>query len=63
MLMAGANGVCIPIPGMIPSLQPEKNIFFITKAFASGVILATRFIHMLPDSLDYLTLPCLKENP
>ncbi|XP_062014618.1 zinc transporter 1-like [Rosa rugosa] len=63
ILVAGAIGVCIPIVGTIPILQPEKSIFFIIKAFAAGVILATGFIHMLPDSFECLTSPCLKENP
>ncbi|KAK1563254.1 hypothetical protein Q3G72_024866 [Acer saccharum] len=47
----------------IPALSPEKNIFFIIKAFAAGVILATGFIHVLPDAFDNLTSPCLNENP
>ncbi|XP_062009132.1 zinc transporter 1-like [Rosa rugosa] len=64
ILVAGAVGVCIPILGKtIPALQPDKNIFFIVKAFAAGVILATGFIHVLPDAFDNLTSPCLKENP
>ncbi|KAL6144140.1 hypothetical protein ACLB2K_054835 [Fragaria x ananassa] len=64
ILVAGAIGVCIPIIGKtIPSLQPEKPIFFIIKAFAAGVILATGFIHVLPDAFERLTSPCLKENP
>ncbi|PRQ52255.1 putative zinc/iron permease [Rosa chinensis] len=64
ILVASTVGVCIPILGKtIPALQPDKNIFFIVKAFAAGVILATGFIHVLPDAFDNLTSPCLKENP
>ncbi|RZC91235.1 hypothetical protein C5167_027298 [Papaver somniferum] len=33
------------------------------KSFAAGVILATGFIHILPDAFDDLTSPCLKEHP
>lgn len=64
ILFAGAVGVCLPILGKtIPVLSPEKNIFFIIKAFAAGVILSTGFIHVLPDAFDSLTSPCLSENP
>ncbi|RVW42634.1 Zinc transporter 5 [Vitis vinifera] len=64
ILAGGAIGVCIPILGKtIPALHPEKNVFFIIKAFAAGVILATGFIHVLPDAFENLTSPCLNENP
>ncbi|KAF2303096.1 hypothetical protein GH714_013767 [Hevea brasiliensis] len=64
ILVAGAIGVCLPILGrFITALHPEKNIFFIIKAFAAGVILSTGFIHVLPDAFDSLTSPCLNENP
>ncbi|KAH8506969.1 hypothetical protein H0E87_013694 [Populus deltoides] len=64
ILFGGAVGVCLPILGKtIPVLSPEKNIFFIIKAFAAGVILSTGFIHVLPDAFDSLTSPCLGENP
>ncbi|KAJ7964615.1 Zinc transporter protein [Quillaja saponaria] len=64
ILVASAIGVCIPILGKIfPALSPEKDIFFIIKAFAAGVILSTGFIHVLPDAFDSLTSPCLKEHP
>ncbi|XP_021907513.1 zinc transporter 1-like isoform X2 [Carica papaya] len=61
ILVAGAIGVCLPVLGKtIPALHPEKNIFFIIKAFAAGVILSTGFIHVLPDAFKKLTSPCLK---
>ncbi|XP_068342816.1 zinc transporter 8-like [Pyrus communis] len=64
ILVAGALGVGIPILGKtIPDLHPDRNIFFIIKAFAAGVILATGFIHVLPDAFESLTDPALKENP
>ncbi|KAI3988578.1 hypothetical protein MKX01_011475 [Papaver californicum] len=64
ILTASAIGVCLPILGRrIPALHPDSNIFFVVKSFAAGVILATGFIHILPDAFDDLTSPCLKENP
>ncbi|XP_057448704.1 zinc transporter 8-like [Lotus japonicus] len=64
ILVASAIGVCIPLLGkVIPSLSPEKDIFFIIKAFAAGVILSTGFIHVLPDVFENLTSPCLNEHP
>jgi solute carrier family 39 (zinc transporter), member 1/2/3 len=64
ILVASAIGVCIPLLGkVIPALSPEKDIFFIIKTFAAGVILSTGFIHVLPDAFENLTSPCLKEHP
>ncbi|XP_059284593.1 zinc transporter 5-like [Lycium ferocissimum] len=64
ILVSSAIGVCIPVLGKaIPALSPDKNFFFIIKAFAAGVILATGFIHVLPDAFESLTSPCLKEHP
>ncbi|CAN1121483.1 Zinc transporter 5, partial [Linum perenne] len=65
ILVAGALGVLLPVLGQkaIPALHPEKNVFFIVKAFAAGVILSTGFIHVLPDAFESLTSPCLNEKP
>ncbi|PNX98522.1 zinc transporter 1-like protein, partial [Trifolium pratense] len=64
ILVASAIGVCIPLLGkVIPALSPEKDIFFVIKAFAAGVILSTGFIHVLPDAFENLTSPCLNEHP
>ena len=64
ILFAGAVGVSIPLLGKkIRTLRPENDIFFMIKAFAAGVILATGFIHILPDAFASLTSPCLNENP
>ncbi|KAF3450053.1 hypothetical protein FNV43_RR06132 [Rhamnella rubrinervis] len=64
ILVASAIGVCLPILGKkIPALRPENDVFFMVKAFAAGVILATGFIHVLPDAFESLTSPCLRENP
>ncbi|TXG57734.1 hypothetical protein EZV62_015563 [Acer yangbiense] len=63
ILVARAIGVCLPMLGKaVPALSPEKNIFFIIKVFAAEVILATGFIHVLPDAFENLTSPCLNEN-
>ncbi|KAG6591809.1 Zinc transporter 3, partial [Cucurbita argyrosperma subsp. sororia] len=64
ILLAGILGVFIPLLGRaLPALSPDKDIFFVVKAFAAGVILATGFIHVLPDAYENLTSPKLKENP
>ncbi|KAM5586871.1 zinc transporter 1-like [Rosa sericea] len=64
ILVFGALGVSLPLLGKkIPTLRPENDIFFIVKAFAAGVILATAFIHILPEAFATLTSPCLEENP
>ena len=64
ILVAGAAGVSIPLLGKkVPALNPENHIFFMIKAFAAGVILATGFIHILPEAFERLTSPCLGENP
>lgn len=64
ILFAGGIGVCLPLLGKIyPALSAEKNAFFIINAFAAGVILATRFVHVLPDATESLTSPCLNQSP
>lgn len=63
ILMASAIGICISIFGRsIPTLHPDI-IFFFFKAFFVGLILATEFIHVLLETFDNLTSPCLKEDP
>ncbi|KAJ3700344.1 hypothetical protein LUZ61_004049 [Rhynchospora tenuis] len=64
ILSASAVGCAIPALGRwFPGISPEKDYFFLIKAFAAGVILATGFIHILPDAFDKLTSPCLPESP
>ncbi|XP_023545036.1 probable zinc transporter 8 [Cucurbita pepo subsp. pepo] len=64
ILVASMIGVCLPLfSRAVPLLQPEGSPFAIVKAFASGVILATGYMHVLPDSFNCLTSPCLPENP
>ncbi|TKY57539.1 Zinc transporter 1 [Spatholobus suberectus] len=64
ILFASAVGVTIPMLGKtFPALHPEKDFFFIVKAFAAGVILSTGFIHVLPDAFEKLTSPCLSDHP
>ncbi|XP_028778479.1 zinc transporter 5-like [Neltuma alba] len=63
ILVASAIGVLIPVLGkFVPALSPEKGIFFLIKAFAAGVILATGFIHVLPEAFERLTSPCLSNH-
>ncbi|CAN4080340.1 unnamed protein product [Withania somnifera] len=64
ILITSMIGVCLPlITHSIPALNPERSLFVIVKAFAAGIILATGFMHVLPDSFDMLSSSCLKENP
>ncbi|KAF7835690.1 zinc transporter 5 [Senna tora] len=64
VLVAGALGVSLPLLSkQIPTLNPQNDVFFMVKAFAAGVILATGFIHILPEAFEALTSPCLKDNP
>lgn len=64
ILISGAVGVSLPILGRsVAALRPEKDIFFVIKAFAAGVILATGMVHILPDAFESLTSPCLNRNP
>nr|AAT01414.1 iron regulated transporter [Cucumis sativus] len=64
ILIASVIGVGSPlVTRSIPMLHPDRNMFVILKAFAAGIILATGFMHVLPDSFDMLWSNCLKENP
>ncbi|EEF51561.1 zinc/iron transporter, putative [Ricinus communis] len=64
ILVTSMIGVCLPLfSRSIPALSPDRNLFVIVKAFAAGIILATGFMHVLPDSFDMLWSDCLKENP
>ena len=64
ILAASMLGICLPLfSTSVPALSPEKNLFFVVKAFASGVILSTGFMHVLPDSFMMLQSPCLEEKP
>ncbi|KAK3430362.1 hypothetical protein EUGRSUZ_E01907 [Eucalyptus grandis] len=47
----------------VPALKPDRKLFVIIKAFASGVILATGYMHVMPDSFDDLRSECLPEVP
>ncbi|CAH9121836.1 unnamed protein product [Cuscuta epithymum] len=64
ILAAGFLGVNVPNIGKkFPMFHPDSNLFFLVKAFAAGVILATGFIHVLPDAFEALGSPCLPEKP
>nr|TKV92147.1 hypothetical protein SEVIR_9G144800v2 [Setaria viridis] len=57
-------GVCLPLVSRsVPALRPDGNLFVVVKAFASGVILGTGYMHVLPDSFNDLTSPCLPPRP
>ncbi|KAK2966413.1 hypothetical protein RJ640_003683 [Escallonia rubra] len=64
ILIAGVLGVAIPLVGKKRRfLRTDSNVFFAAKAFAAGVILATGFVHMLPDATSALTDTCLPTYP
>ncbi|KAF7047181.1 hypothetical protein CFC21_056137 [Triticum aestivum] len=64
ILVASVIGVCLPLfAKSVPALQPDRNLFYVVKAFASGVILSTGYMHVLPDSFNNLNSPCLPEKP
>ncbi|KAL2932068.1 Zinc transporter 7 [Bienertia sinuspersici] len=64
ILAASVIGIGLPLfSTALPFLRPERTPALVVKIFASGVILSTGFMHVLPDSWDDLTSPCLPENP
>nr|AVC05620.1 zinc-regulated transporter/iron-regulated transporter-like protein 4 [Sedum alfredii] len=64
ILVAGVCGIALPLVGRNSRiLRTDGNLFFTAKAFAAGVILATGFVHMLPDATEALTDPCLPSFP
>ncbi|KAL4362093.1 hypothetical protein GQ457_04G010570 [Hibiscus cannabinus] len=64
ILVSSMVGVCLPLfSSHVPSLSPDRDLFTVVKAFASGVILATGYMHVLPDSFNDLMSDCLPENP
>ncbi|XP_047307441.1 zinc transporter 4, chloroplastic-like [Impatiens glandulifera] len=66
ILIAGIVGISIPLVAgrkRNSFLGTDSNLFVVAKAFAAGVILATGFVHMLPDGTSALTDSCLPEYP
>lgn len=64
ILIAGGIGIFMPLLlKNTRAFQPETPIHFLIKSFAAGIILATGFLHILPDAFESLTSPCLGENP
>ncbi|XP_068313874.1 zinc transporter 4, chloroplastic-like isoform X1 [Pyrus communis] len=64
ILVTGVVGVAIPLVCKNRSfLRTDGSLFVAAKAFAAGVILATGFVHMLPDGSAALNDPCLPEYP
>ncbi|GAB4837102.1 TPR repeat-containing protein zip4 [Ancistrocladus abbreviatus] len=64
ILVAGITGIAIPLVGKKRRfIGTDSNLFVAAKAFAAGVILATGFVHMLPDGSSNLTNPCLPKYP
>ncbi|XP_021740375.1 zinc transporter 7-like [Chenopodium quinoa] len=64
ILVASMIGIGLPLfSTAFPALHPDRNAAVIVKILAAGVILSTGFMHVLPDSWNDLTSPCLPENP
>ncbi|XP_068653988.1 zinc transporter 3-like [Aristolochia californica] len=64
ILVAGSVGICLPVLARsVSALRPENDVFFVIKAFAAGVILATGLVHVLPEAFESLNSQCLNENP
>ncbi|OEL36484.1 Zinc transporter 5 [Dichanthelium oligosanthes] len=64
ILVSSSLGCAIPTLGQrFPALRPDTDLFIAVKAFAAGVILATAFVHILPDAFDKLGSPCLVGGP
>ncbi|KAK7346360.1 hypothetical protein VNO80_20878 [Phaseolus coccineus] len=64
ILATSVIGVSLPLfSRLIPALRPDRDLFVLVKAFASGVILATGYMHVMPDSFQDLTSECLPERP
>ncbi|CAD5333995.1 unnamed protein product [Arabidopsis thaliana] len=64
ILVTSMIGVAAPLfSRYVTFLHPDGKIFMIIKCFASGIILGTGFMHVLPDSFEMLSSPCLEDNP
>lgn len=64
IFVASMAGVCLPLASRsVPALRPDGNLFVVVKDFASRVILGTGYMHVLPDSFNDLTSPCLPPRP
>ena len=64
ILVTSMIGVSLPsVTRSVQALQPDQDLFIIVKSFARGIILATGFMHVVPDSFDMLRSNCLKHNP
>ena len=64
ILVASILGIGMPLfSTALPALHPDGNPAVVVKILASGVILSTGFMHVLPDSWNDLTSECLSENP
>ncbi|CAA7049848.1 unnamed protein product [Microthlaspi erraticum] len=51
ILVASMIGVCL-FSRSVPALRPDRDMFSVVKALASGVIIATGFMHVLADAED-----------
>ena len=57
ILAVSTIGVCLPL---VANARRLEGLFFILRAAAAGVVLATGYVHVLGDAFPILTDPCLK---
>lgn len=65
ILASSAVGVVLPMVASkrVRQLRPDSDVFFVFKMLAAGVILATGFVHILPEGVANLSSPCLDDAP
>lgn len=64
LIVSAMIGACLPLfSRALPALGPDRNLFILVKAFASGVILGSGYLHILPEAFRNLTSRCLPEKP
>ncbi|KAL6894510.1 hypothetical protein ACP4OV_008608 [Aristida adscensionis] len=64
ILLASVIGVCLPLLARsVPPLCPDRDLFAVVKAFVSGVIRGTGYMHVLPDSFNDLSSSWLPKKP
>ncbi|ORX62373.1 Zinc/iron permease [Hesseltinella vesiculosa] len=68
-ITAGTSAFGVLLPVFLHRIQPNYSdrsirhwILMLGKFFGSGVILATAFIHMLPEAMERFHSPCLSEG-
>ncbi|KAL2206266.1 zinc-regulated transporter 2 [Sarocladium strictum] len=62
VMIASILGAGFPVVAKkVPSVKVPQKVFFACKHFGTGVLIATAFVHLLPESFGSLTDPCLPD--